>query len=368
MSKVTKYISPYLSIPNQGEVGFCVGNAFATMMEILMMNALQSENVPELSRLYLQAECKACDGVKDNQGTYPGAAASILKNKGICEESIYPYDITDDVFNLKFPPRTSEMHVNAKQSRIKSYTTTKSISTIKDHILKYGACTFTNRFYEEKFSKNAIIAIGKQLSGEHETCVIGFDDELEYKGHKGYFIRLNSDHPRLGYAYGVELIPYDLLSTRWFVKATLCTPVISSTYLQDKYSGKGITLPVDTIELKIGSSKACVNGEEIQLNYTPQIIDSTTMVGIRVIDLFRKCYVNWESNSKPIIIGSQEGDFYFKLGDQNIRNGYGEVVYTAAVSPQLINGSTYIPLRAIAEVLGAKVDYIPETKEIKIVR
>lgn len=337
------------------------------------MNKLQTENVPQLSRLFVQAE----SNVSDQQGAYTSTALSRVISKGVCLESTYPYDITDDVRNLKFPPRTSDIYNEAKQYKlIKSSDTTTNVDTMKKHIKKYGCCMMTNRYLTyESYYKNVMYYSAGKDSGLHETMIVGYDDDFEMtikgKTFKGAFLRVNTDTPEIMYEYGLQIIPYEFFDKskyNFFVKAHLPFPSFTSDYLEKKYTGVGITIPTDTIEMVVGDNNVLLNGEAKTLSAKPVIVNGTTLVPLRCVDLFRKCDVVWDNNTKTATIQHQLGELKFKIGRKEVLDGYGKVVATALEAPQLINGSTMIPIRVLAEALGCEVKWDSKEKKITIIR
>lgn len=366
MSVPKSYISPFLPKFDQERLGTCVPCSYTSCMEIMSMNELQTENVPELSRFYFYGKCKESDGKPNVEGTYVSTANSVARNYGTCLESLVPYDV-DKYLDEGFPKFTKEMYDDAHSRRVKSTISTKYIEKIKEHIWKYGACVMEEYFCDMTFEKNILTKIGTRTKGQHLTCLIGYDAEFEHNGKKGAFLRLNGNNPALQYGLGLEIIPFEHFSNRtWFIQAVLLVPFKTSDYLKNKYSGKKITPHTDIIKLRIGSDIAYLNGEEKKLNFKPIIINGTTMVGLRVVDLFRKAYVDWQSATKTAIVHTQTGNLFFKIGRKEILDGYGNVVATAPVEPQLINGSTMIPLRTLGECLGCRVEWNGKTKEIFI--
>ena len=121
-----------------------------------------------------------------------------------------------------------------------------------------------------------------------------------------------------------------------------------------------------TIVMRIGSPTITINGVQSTLDPmakgTPMLVNGSTLVPMRpIFDLFGYS-VNWYSGR--IIAKNNNNSIVLTVGS-NIayRNSAESRLQTA---PQNINGRTMVPLKFIAESLGADVEYQPNTKTIII--
>lgn len=124
---------------------------------------------------------------------------------------------------------------------------------------------------------------------------------------------------------------------------------------------------VDTnvkIWLQIGNRDAKINDKPTQLSVPPQILKGSTVVPLRFIGEAFGCQVNWNAADRSIIL--IRGDFRMMLkADDKTADVNGKTM-TMSVPPTIIKSSVVVPMRFIAESFGAKVDYNAETKEIMI--
>jgi hypothetical protein len=85
-------IDEHTPVSNQQGIGSCVANAWADSMEMLMPR----DHVTQLSRLALYWLCRRENGTDClDSGTSIVTAAHVTASKGVCEESLYPYDGRD---------------------------------------------------------------------------------------------------------------------------------------------------------------------------------------------------------------------------------------------------------------------------------
>lgn len=109
-----------------------------------------------------------------------------------------------------------------------------------------------------------------------------------------------------------------------------------------------------------------INGVKAQFDVPPQIINSRTMVPMRMVFEMLGAKVEWVpemqlalATYKTSIIAMRINEYSFSVTD---------VVTNAAksipldVPAQIVNDRTLIPLRAVAEALGKNVEWQGETR------
>ncbi len=116
---------------------------------------------------------------------------------------------------------------------------------------------------------------------------------------------------------------------------------------------------VKKIELQIGNKSTDVNGKTITSDVAPRIIDGHTYVPLRYIAEILGCEVAWDEATRTVTI-TQNGITMKLVIDEEIE-GYG-------VAAVIRENRTLVPLRYIAEMLGANVIWHPETQEIAVVK
>jgi len=118
------------------------------------------------------------------------------------------------------------------------------------------------------------------------------------------------------------------------------------------------------IILKIGSAIMTVNGNPIKLDASPEIKDGRAFLPIRAISEAFGAYVEWIASTKGITVSLGSKEIGLQIGNPTavINN---EVI-VGIVAPYIKNNRTMVPLRVIAEGLGAAVEWDPQTKTITI--
>lgn len=109
-----------------------------------------------------------------------------------------------------------------------------------------------------------------------------------------------------------------------------------------------------------------LNGEEIYFDQPPIIQNGRTLVPMRAIFEAMGCDVVWHDNLKQIVVWkNDEMIMNLEIGRQTMSLfdlGKREL----DVPPQIINGRTLVPLRAISESMGATVNWNDSTKTVNI--
>lgn len=116
--------------------------------------------------------------------------------------------------------------------------------------------------------------------------------------------------------------------------------------------------------LKIDSRNARLNGQSYRLNSAPFISDGVTMVPLRFIA--DACGAKTEYNDGSITVSTAEKTVTMTIGSLNYSvNGVQKEMETAA---QIVNDTTMVPVRAIAEEMGMNVSWDGENRIVKVFR
>lgn len=120
------------------------------------------------------------------------------------------------------------------------------------------------------------------------------------------------------------------------------------------------------VKLQIDSTSVIINGvtQEETLVSAPYIKEGKTFVPLRVISEAFGAKVEWLSDVKGIVIEFMDKKIEMQVGSKRaIVNGK---VIELDTPPEVKDGVTFVPLRFIADMLGAEVEWIAETREIII--
>lgn len=106
------------------------------------------------------------------------------------------------------------------------------------------------------------------------------------------------------------------------------------------------------VNLKIGQKETVVNDKSLDNDVAPEIINGNTMVPIRFIAENLGADVSWNNKTKEVVVA---------LGGESIILGKEEGI-------AIRNNRTLVPIRYISEHLGANVLWVNSAKEIEIVK
>lgn len=108
-----------------------------------------------------------------------------------------------------------------------------------------------------------------------------------------------------------------------------------------------------------------VNGEPVTFDQSPVIIDGRTLVPIRAVVEKLGYEVRWNDVTKTVYVKTKKiADMSFP--GTNIKVSIDNELIVFDVPPQIINGRTLIPIRAVAEKLGYEVDWDGDLKVVYI--
>lgn len=116
---------------------------------------------------------------------------------------------------------------------------------------------------------------------------------------------------------------------------------------------------VQKIELQISRRTVFVNGNTIANDVAPVIINSRTMVPLRVVSEALGCKVDWNEATRTVTV-RQNGVTMSMVIDQ--------VIAGFDAAPVIRDSRTMVPVRYISEELGANVIWVPATQQIVIVK
>lgn len=118
---------------------------------------------------------------------------------------------------------------------------------------------------------------------------------------------------------------------------------------------------VDTSKIRV-----MLNGKELEFDVEPTIINSRTMVPMRVIFEALGANVSWDGATQTAIGETNKTTIKISIGkDYLLKNDNIVVLDSPAV---VISGRTLVPARAIAESLDCKVEWYDETKVVEILK
>ena len=114
--------------------------------------------------------------------------------------------------------------------------------------------------------------------------------------------------------------------------------------------------------------KVTLNGEQIYFDQPPIIQNGRTLVPVRAIFEAMGCTVLWDGATQLVNVATEFGMMTLGIGSNYIsyRNENEDRSIFTDVPPQIINMRTLVPVRAIAECTGYKVDWDDATQTVII--
>ncbi len=107
-----------------------------------------------------------------------------------------------------------------------------------------------------------------------------------------------------------------------------------------------------------------LDGKKLDFEVQPQIIQGSTMVPLRAIFEALGAKVDWDDPTKTVTSTKDNVTIKLTIGS-NILYKNNQAV-TLEVPAQILDGSTLVPVRAISESFGCNVDWIDSTKTVVI--
>ncbi|AOT71978.1 stalk domain-containing protein [Geosporobacter ferrireducens] len=138
------------------------------------------------------------------------------------------------------------------------------------------------------------------------------------------------------------------------------------TFYTDKFSLYTVMQAKETkqllnIQLTIGSSTATVNEKAVSIDVPPALISGRTLVPVRFIAESMGAKVDWQGETQTVKITLEGNEISLVIGEAKPEAGL-------EVPAIIINGRTLVPLRYVSEMLGAHVNWFPSTKTVEIVK
>lgn len=108
------------------------------------------------------------------------------------------------------------------------------------------------------------------------------------------------------------------------------------------------------------------NGELLTFDTPPLIINERTVVPVRTIAESIGCDTLWDSYTKEVTARKNDTDVVFKVGEKYATVIEENDIKTIALEQpaMLINGRTYLPLRAVGNMFGMDVNWDEETSTV----
>lgn len=173
------------------------------------------------------------------------------------------------------------------------------------------------------------------------------------------------------------LVPDQKIFPLDFLKGTLTSlnkelPKVTGSnpdwYLLEKQPLEAIIREIQKVDIRvyIGNTTAKINDQEYKLDATPYIKEGRTLVPLRFIAEGLGATVGWDGVERKVILDYEGSTIELWIGKKQAR--VNGVEYVLDVPPEIKSGRTFVPIRFIAENFGSKVDWNSTLKEVSIIK
>ncbi|KRE83231.1 hypothetical protein ASG89_14035 [Paenibacillus sp. Soil766] len=151
---------------------------------------------------------------------------------------------------------------------------------------------------------------------------------------------------------------------RVFLIFVVFTVMLLNIYTQTSYANAGESSVGVKIQLTLNDVTATVNGQKMTLSTPPVLLNNTTLVPLRFIADALKADLTWHSEDQSIAL--KYGDHSIKLSINSKIVSVDNQIKSLDQPAVIMNSTTLVPLRLIAESLNQTVSYNEKTKSILI--
>ncbi|MDQ1911438.1 copper amine oxidase N-terminal domain-containing protein [Paenibacillus sp. GD4] len=138
----------------------------------------------------------------------------------------------------------------------------------------------------------------------------------------------------------------------------------SASLTFDPPAAPAVSEQKSTIRLAVNKKEATVQGKAVALQVAPTIVDGTTLVPLRFVAEALGSELTWDGGERKITL-KQQGTMIVLRVDQTAASVNGKLVWLE-VAPTIMADTTMVPIRFISESFNQQVGYDASTKTITI--
>ena len=107
-----------------------------------------------------------------------------------------------------------------------------------------------------------------------------------------------------------------------------------------------------------------INGTHLEMSQSHKIIENSTLVPLRDISDALDIAIDWNEDAKTISVYGQDTTYLLEIDNRTVLSENG--TSTLNTAPRIIENKTFVPLRFIAESMGADVVWNDTSKTVSI--
>jgi phosphate transport system substrate-binding protein len=107
-----------------------------------------------------------------------------------------------------------------------------------------------------------------------------------------------------------------------------------------------------------------IDGAVVKPTVDPMVENGTTLVPLRFIAESLGATVGYDNVTRKVTVETAAYDIVFTVGSTSFT--VNGAAKTLLAAPQIVSSSTMVPLRSISEAIGAKVDFIAATRTVTV--
>jgi hypothetical protein len=131
----------------------------------------------------------------------------------------------------------------------------------------------------------------------------------------------------------------------------------------------GVVVDESKVELRIDNTQAKVNDKVQTLDAAPFILNSRTVVPLRFIGEALGAEIGWDNNQRMVSYKLGDEILYFWIDKKDAKVVIGPFfakTIPLEAAPVIRNGRSFVPVRVVSELLGAKVGWEGSTRTVSI--
>ena len=112
-----------------------------------------------------------------------------------------------------------------------------------------------------------------------------------------------------------------------------------------------------SLVMQINSRQMSINGRLFTYDVAPIIMNDRTLVPIRIVTETFGGTADWNELTKVVTL---------QIDGKTIKMTIGQPLAKYGVAPMIIDGRTYVPIRFVADELGASTDWLEASRAVII--